>query len=404
MREFEAISNESQVGPKVASVSERSELDEVLRDGARRMLLQAVETEAAAYIDAHHDEIDEHGRRLVVRNGQANERTLVSGVGTLKVRAPRVNDRRVDEEGNKFRFTSQILPPYLRRTKSVEELIPWLYLKGISTGDFSDALKALLGPAAPGLSATTVVRLKQVWREEYETWSKRSLEGQRFVYLWADGIYSNIRLDDERQCLLVVIGALADGRKQLLAVHDGFRESELSWTELLEDLKRRGLEVPPKLAVGDGGLGFWAALQKVYPTTREQRCWVHKTANVLDKLPKSMQGKAKSALHNIYLAESRTAAEGALDHFAGLYEVKYPKAVACLEKDREVLLTLWGIHFIQVHPTGCGLAAPEQECEIARIVRVAAKPTHTRIHCGGSLRAATPRIGRATQPHAAPEQ
>ena len=341
MREFEAISNESQVGPKVASVSERSELDEVLRDGARRMLLQAVETEAAAYIDAHHDEIDEHGRRLVVRNGQANERTLVSGVGTLKVRAPRVNDRRVDEEGNKFRFTSQILPPYLRRTKSVEELIPWLYLKGISTGDFSDALKALLGPAAPGLSATTVVRLKQVWREEYETWSKRSLEGQRFVYLWADGIYSNIRLDDERQCLLVVIGALADGRKQLLAVHDGFRESELSWTELLEDLKRRGLEVPPKLAVGDGGLGFWAALQKVYPTTREQRCWVHKTANVLDKLPKSMQGKAKSALHNIYLAESRTAAEGALDHFAGLYEVKYPKAVACLEKDREVLLTFY---------------------------------------------------------------
>ena len=348
MREFEAISNESQVGPKVASVSERSELDEVLRDGARRMLLQAVETEAAAYIDAHHDEIDEHGRRLVVRNGQANERTLVSGVGTLKVRAPRVNDRRVDEEGNKFRFTSQILPPYLRRTKSVEELIPWLYLKGISTGDFSDALKALLGPAAPGLSATTVVRLKQVWREEYETWSKRSLEGQRFVYLWADGIYSNIRLDDERQCLLVVIGALADGRKQLLAVHDGFRESELSWTELLEDLKRRGLEVPPKLAVGDGGLGFWAALQKVYPTTREQRCWVHKTANVLDKLPKSMQGKAKSALHNIYLAESRTAAEGALDHFAGLYEVKYPKAVACLEKDREVLLTLMGIHLTQV--------------------------------------------------------
>ena len=350
MREFEAISNESQVGPKVASVSERSELDEVLRDGARRMLLQAVETEAAAYIDAHHDEIDEHGRRLVVRNGQANERTLVSGVGTLKVRAPRVNDRRVDEEGNKFRFTSEILPPYLRRTKSVEELIPWLYLKGISTGDFSDALKALLGPAAPGLSATTVVRLKQVWREEYETWSKRSLEGQRFVYLWADGIYSNIRLDDERQCLLVVIGALADGRKQLLAVQDGFRESELSWTELLEDLKRRGLEVPPKLAVGDGGLGFWAALQKVYPTTREQRCWVHKTANVLDKLPKSMQGKAKSALHNIYLAESRTAAEGAMDHFAGLYEVKYPKAVACLEKDREVLLTFydfpaehWGI-------------------------------------------------------------
>ena len=341
MREFEAICEESQVGPKVASVSERSELDQVLRNGARRMLLKAIETEAAAYIDAHHNAIDDQGRRLVVRNGYANERTVVSGVGTLKVRAPRVNDRRVDEDGNKFRFTSEILPPYLRRTKSVEELIPWLYLKGISTGDFSDALKALLGPAAPGLSATTVVRLKHVWREEYETWSKRSLEGQRFVYLWADGIYSNIRLDDERQCLLVVIGALADGRKQLLAVHDGFRESELSWTELLEDLKRRGLEVPPKLAVGDGGLGFWAALRKVYPTTREQRCWVHKTANVLDKLPKSMQGKAKGALHDIYLAESRTVAEGALDHFAGLYEVKYPKAVACLKKDRAVLLTFY---------------------------------------------------------------
>ena len=412
MREFEAISNESQVGPKVASVSERSELDEVLRDGARRMLLQAVETEAAAYIDAHHDEIDEHGRRLVVRNGQANERTLVSGVGTLKVRAPRVNDRRVDEEGNKFRFTSQILPPYLRRTKSVEELIPWLYLKGISTGDFSDALKALLGPAAPGLSATTVVRLKQVWREEYETWSKRSLEGQRFVYLWADGIYSNIRLDDERQCLLVVIGALADGRKQLLAVHDGFRESELSWTELLEDLKRRGLEVPPKLAVGDGGLGFWAALQKVYPTTREQRCWVHKTANVLDKLPKSMQGKAKSALHNIYLAESRTAAEGALDHFAGLYEVKYPKAVACLEKDREVLLTFydfpaehWGhlrttnpiestfatVRLRQRRTKGCG----SRECPSSGgslTQRLGADGVHVGPSSGGSL-AQTQRLG-----------
>ncbi len=341
MREFEAICEESQVGPKVVSVSERSELDQVLRNGARRMLLKAIETEAAAYIDAHHNAIDDQGRRLVVRNGYANERTVVSGVGTLKVRAPRVNDRRVDEDGNKFRFTSEILPPYLRRTKSVEELIPWLYLKGISTGDFSDALKALLGPAAPGLSATTVVRLKHVWREEYETWSKRSLKGQRFVYLWADGIYSNIRLDDERQCLLVVIGALADGRKQLLAVHDGFRESELSWIELLEDLKRRGLEVPPKLAVGDGGLGFWAALRKVYPTTREQRCWVHKTANVLDKLPKSMQGKAKQALRNIYLAASRRAAEQAVDRFAGLYRTKYPKAVECLAKDRQALLAFY---------------------------------------------------------------
>ena len=268
------------------------------------MLAKAVEAEVAAYIEAHQHEVGEDGRRLVVRNGHARERTIVSGVGQLKIQAPRVDDRRVDEHGRCFRFTSQILPPYLRRTKSVEELIPWLYLKGISTGDFSEALEALLGPDAPGLSATTVVRLKEVWRREYETWSKRDLSGKRFVYIWADGIYSNVRLDDERQCLLVVMGALEDGRKQLLAVHDGFRESELSWQELLEDLKRQGLDLPPKLAVGDGALGFWAALRKVFPATREQRCWVHKTANVLDKLPKSMQGKAKQALHDVYLARA----------------------------------------------------------------------------------------------------
>ena len=218
---------------------------------------------------------------------------------------------------------------------------PWLYLKGISTGDFSEALEALLGPDAPGLSATTVVRLKEVWRREYDAWSKRDLSGQRFVYIWADGIYSNVRLDDERQCLLVVMGALEDGRKQLLAVHDGFRESELSWRELLEDLKRQGLEPPPKLAVGDGAMGFWAALRKVYPATREQRCWLHKTANVLNKLPRSMQGKAKQALRNIYLAESRQAAQQAVDRFTSLYGTKYPKAVECLAKDRQALLAFY---------------------------------------------------------------
>ena len=293
MSQCEASQVTGQAPPEVVEIDEPSPLDQLLHDGARQMLMTAVEAEVAAYIEAQQHEVDEKGRRLVVRNGQARQRTLVSGVGPLKIRAPRVDDRRVDEQGRKFRFTSEILPPYLRRTKSVEELIPWLYLKGISTGDFSEALAALLGPDAPGLSATTVVRLKEVWRRDYEAWSKRDLSGQRFVYLWADGIYSNVRLDDERQCLLVVIGALEDGRKQLLAVWDGFRESELSWRELLQDLKRRGLEPPPKLAVGDGALGFWAALRKVYPTTREQRCWVHKTANVLDKLPKSMQGKAK---------------------------------------------------------------------------------------------------------------
>lgn len=341
MSQSEGLRQEGQADAAVVSIKEQSPLDQTLREGARQMLLQAIEAEVSEYVEAHRGEVDGNGRRLVVRNGYAQERTLVTGVGTLEVRAPRVEDKRVDEQGRKFRFHSQILPPYLRRTKSVEELIPWLYLKGISTGDFSEALEALLGPDAPGLSATTVVRLKEVWRQEYASWSKRSLEGQRFVYIWADGIYSNVRLDDERQCLLVVIAALADGRKQLLAVHDGFRESELSWKELLEDLKSRGLKLPPKLAVGDGGLGFWAALRKVYPATREQRCWVHRTVNVLDKLPKSMHGKAKQALHDIYLAESRQAAEQGLDRFAALYQAKFPKAVECLSKDREALLAFY---------------------------------------------------------------
>ena len=288
MSQSEESKQGSQAEAGVVAIKQRSALDEAPREEARQMLLKAIETKVADCAEAHQQEADKEGRRLVVRNGYSRERSLVTGVGTPRVKVPRVADRRVDERGRKSRFTSQTLPPSLRRTKSVEELIPWLYLKGISTGDFSEAPTALLGPDAPGLSATTVVRLKEVWRGEYEPWSKRSLAGQRFVHVLADGIYSNIRLDDERQCLLVVIGALADGRKQLLAVHDGFRESELSWTELLEDLKRRGLELPPKLAVGDGGLGFWAARRKVYPATREQRCWLRKTAHVLNKLPQSM--------------------------------------------------------------------------------------------------------------------
>jgi transposase-like protein len=236
----------------------------------------------------------------------------------------------------------------------VEELIPWLYLKGISTGDFNEALAALLGPDAPGLSASTVVRLKEQWNQEYETWSKRSLRGEQYVYLWADGIYCNVRLDDERQCLLVIIGATADGRKQLLAVHDGFRESELSWIEVLEDLKARGLEQAPKLAVGDGALGFWAALRKVFGATREQRCWVHKTANVLEKLPQSMQGKAKAMLQDIYLAPTREEANKAFDRFTTLYRNKYDKAVACLEKDREELLAFYDFpaeHWVHLRTT-----------------------------------------------------
>ena len=334
MSQCEAAESSSQVTPQVIDGKERSSLDEVLRQGARQMLVKAVEAEVTAYIQAHQHEVDQDGRRLVVRNGHARERTLVSGAGQLKIQAPRVDDRRVDERGQRFRFTSQILPPYLRRTKSVEELIPWLYLKGISTGDFSEALEALLGPDAPGLSATTVVRLKDVWRREYEAWSKRDLSGQRFVYISADGIYSNVRLDDERQCLLVVMGALEDGRKQLLAVHDGFRESELSWQELLEDLKGQGLELPPKLAVGDGAMGFWAAL-RVYPapgssvagSTRRPTCSIscrracrepsrRCATSILPRV-----GRRRRTLWTV----SRT----------------YVKAVECLEKDRKVLLAFY---------------------------------------------------------------
>jgi len=328
---------------KVVDVSGQGEtlLEDVLRQGAQRMLVMAVEAEVDDYVARHAPCRDESGQRLVTRNGRARPRTILTGLGPLKVQAPRVEDRRRDEQGRKLRFTSKILPPYLRKTRSIEELIPWLYLKGISTGDFTEALAALLGPDCPGLSATTIVRLKEQWAGQYETWCRRDLTGEPYVYLWADGIYCNVRLDDERQCLLVIIGATSDGRKQLLAVHDGFRESELSWTEVLEDLKARGLEIAPKLAVGDGALGFWAALRKVFAATREQRCWVHKTANVLEKLPQSMQGKAKGMLHDIYLAATRKDAEQAFERFTSLYRVKYDKAVTCLEKDREELLAFY---------------------------------------------------------------
>ena len=328
---------------KVVDVSGQGEtpLEDILRQGAQRMLLMAVEAEVEDYVARHAPCRDESGQRLVTRNGRARPRTILTGLGPLKVQAPRVEDRRRDEQGRKLRFTSKILPPYLRKTRSIEELIPWLYLKGISTGDFTEALAALLGPDCPGLSATTIVRLKEQWAGQYETWCRRDLRGEPYVYLWADGIYCNVRLDDERQCLLVIIGATSDGRKQLLAVHDGFRESELSWTEVLEDLKARGLEIAPKLAVGDGALGFWAALRKVFAATREQRCWVHKTANVLEKLPQSMQGKAKGMLHDIYLAATRKDAEQAFERFTSLYRVKYDKAVTCLEKDREELLAFY---------------------------------------------------------------
>jgi len=307
-----------------------------------------------AHIDAHAHERDALGQRLVVRNGHANERQIQTGIGPVAVQQPRINDKRVDENGERIRFASKILPPYLRKTKSIEELIPWLYLKGVSTGDFSEALQALLGPDAPGLSASTIVRLKEVWQRDYEAWSKRSLAGKRYVYFWVDGIYFNVRLEDDRSCILVVMGATADGKKELVAVQDGYRESEQSWRELLLDLKARGLAEAPKLAIGDGALGFWAALRKVFSNTREQRCWVHKTANVLNNLPKGKQGKAKSMLHDIWMAETKAEAERAFDLFVETYQAKYPKATNCLAKDRDELLTFYDFpaeHWVHLRTT-----------------------------------------------------
>ena len=314
-------------------------LTDLLRDGARRLLAEAVEAEVAAWIDAHAHLKDESGRRQVVRNGYLPGREIQTGLGDVEVKQPRVHDRRTAPEREPF--TSAILPPYLRRTKSLEELIPWLYLKGVSTGDFSEALGAILGPDAPGLSPTTVTRLKAVWEAEFEAWGKRPLGGKRYVYIWADGVHFNIRLEQDRQCILVLMGATAEGGKELIAVADGYRESEQSWKELLLDCKARGLTAEPRLAIGDGALGFWKAVGQVWPSTRTQRCWVHKTSNILDKLPKGVQPKAKAALHGIYEAETKADAGKAFDLFVATYESKYPKAAECLSKDREALLTFY---------------------------------------------------------------
>ena len=324
-------------------------LTEVLRRGAGELLQQAVEAEVAAVIEHYEALRDERGRQRVVRNGYLPERTIQTGIGEVPVRAPRVRDR-----AGELKFCSSLLPPYLRRTRSLEELLPWLYLKGLSSSDFSAALTALLGPAAPGLSATTICRLKEVWRLEYEQWRKRSLHDKEYVYVWADGIYFGVRLEDARQCILVLIGATKDGRKELLAITDGYRESEASWHELLLELKERGLTLEPKLAIGDGSLGFWQALPKVFGHTRTQRCWKHKTANVLNKLPQALQAKAKAELNDIWLAESRAAAVQAFDRFLLTYELKYPKASECLAKDREALLTFYdfpALHWQHIRTT-----------------------------------------------------
>jgi transposase-like protein len=311
----------------------------VLREGAQRMLAVAVVAEADRWIEERKGHVDEHGHRQVVRNGYLPERTIQTGVGRIAVKQPRVHDRR--GEGEREKFSSSILPSYLRKTKSIEELLPWLYLKGVSTGDFSEALSALLGPDSPGLSATTITRLVSVWQDEHREWSKRSLKGKEYVYVWADGVYTNVRLEEDRVCMLVLMGATKEGKKELIAVASGYRESEQSWTELLLDLKARGLVIDPKLAIGDGALGFWKAVRKIYPTTRQQRCWVHKTANVLDKLPKRQQPTAKAKVHDIWMAATREEAIKAFDLFLATYGAKYPQACECLAKDRELLLAFY---------------------------------------------------------------
>jgi transposase-like protein len=322
-------------------------LTEILRTGAQRMLGAAIEKEVAEYIGGRSEILDEDGRRLVVRNGSLPERKILTGIGPVTVSQPRIRDKRPPEEREVF--TPAVLPKYLRKTKSLEELIPWLYLKGISTNDFPEALQSLLGSDAKGLSASTVTRLKAVWEDEYAEWSKRSLIGKRYVYMWADGIHSNVRFndnegrtnDEKQQCLLVLMGATADGTKELIAVVDGHRESELSWKEILLSLKARGLMHAPELAIGDGALGFWKALKQVLPGTREQRCTVHKTANVLNKMPKSVQPQAKNLLNEIWRSPTKEDAGKAFDLFEKTFDAKYEAAVKCLTKDRDVLLTFF---------------------------------------------------------------
>ena len=312
-------------------------LTELLRIGARRLIADAVEAELQELLSDYAGFKDGQGHLQVVRNGYLPEREIQTGIGTVKVRVPKIRDK--SHQG--IKFNSTLLPPYLRKTKSVEDLLPWLYLKGISTGDFQETLHALLGKDAKGLSASTISRCKRIWDEEHEAWSRRSLEKKRYVYIWADGVYFNIRSDDARQCILVIIGVTEQGIKEFIAIEDGYRESEQSWSELLLRIKAQGLEHSPKLAVGDGALGFWKALRKIFPKTVHQRCWVHKTANVLNKVPKVVQPKVKQALHEIWMAPTKADAYKAFDVAVSTYSAKYPKAMDCLGKDKNEMLAFY---------------------------------------------------------------
>ena len=312
-------------------------LSTMLRDGAQRLIAEALQVEFEEFLSRFAERRDDQGRLAVVRNGFQPRRDIVTGLGPVSVRLPKARSR--TEQVAVFRST--LVPPYVRRAKSLDAALPWLYLHGVSTGDMREALGALVGPEAKGLSAPVVARLKRRWSQEYQAWRGQKLGKDRWVYLWADGVYSGLRAEDERLCVLVVIGVNERGQKRFLAIEDGMRESKASWADVLRDLKKRGLLIAPKLAVGDGALGFWAALEEIFPETRQQRCWVHKTANVLNYLPKSVQAKAKAALHEIWMAETKAAAQSACDQFVASYGAKYPKATECLAKDRDALLAFY---------------------------------------------------------------
>lgn len=326
----------------------RETLDELVRAGAQRMLGLALEAEVADYLERHREERDAHGRAQAVRNGRAQERQLVTGAGVLRLRAPRVHDRRAGE-----RFSSAILPPYMRKSPRLEEALPVLYLRGLSTGDVGPALEVLFGQSARGLSASSVTRLKEAWKEEYRAWRKRDLSATRYAYVWADGVNFPVRLEEDRLTCLVLVGVTEDGRKEVIALEEGYRESEESWKTLLRDLKRRGLAAP-LLAVGDGALGFWNALEAIYPGVRRQLCWKHKLANVLDKLPKRLQGQAKAHLHEIMYAPDRATAEAEAEAFQENYEPKYPKAVRSLIDNLDHLLAFFDFpaeHWVHLRTT-----------------------------------------------------
>lgn len=328
----------------------RDALSALVREGAQRLIAQAVQVELEQFLAEFAGQTDRSGRCAVVRNGYLPERSILTGIGPITVQVPKVRSRTEDAAV----FRSALVPRYVRRSRSVEAALPWLYLHGVSTGDMSEALAVLVGPQAAGLSAPVISRLKSRWEKEYKHWCQASLGKERWVYLWADGIYSGLRAEDERLCALVVIGVNERGQKHFLAIEDGVRESKQSWRELLLCLKKRGLTIPPRLAVGDGALGFWAAIEEVYPQTRPQRCWVHKLANVLNYLPKAIQPKAKQALAQIWMAETKADAIVAFDQFVHSYRAKYPKAVECLAKDREALLAFFDFpaeHWIHIRST-----------------------------------------------------